>query len=377
MIELKMDQYDKLIRVALDTKINTFIWGPSGIGKSQQMEATVRNYAKEKGIDYIFSDVRLSDRQPDDWGIPQVIKDTNGDDITTHTRPGFLPPSDYKGLFVIMFDEYPLGGRPERAAVMQIVTERRLRQFSLPENTVIFAAGNYTNSSHGGQPLKEQEKKRWCHVQVTTDKKSIRENLRSKIDSLTYDLIGLKNFVPFSEDREDWTLDQQVSVCPRLIAMHGILGSYIQHSVSIGTYKDPALRAVLTAMSQGLIGELNSQMYFQLLNDNTTINYLECLQSPETEFFLFSDNELLAISDFVIKNDFSTDPINVEMLSLRIEHLLDVLNGKNNEMRDTLIMFIFSSSDPILNTVAYSLLNGPNSKLYMSHLESNAFKSAG
>jgi hypothetical protein len=109
------------------------LWGPPGIGKSQ----LVRAVAERHGVRLI--DVRLSQMEPADLrGIPfrhegQVI----------WSVPALLPDRERHGVRGILFlDEITAAPPAVTAAAYQLILDRRLGEYEVPDGWAIFAAGN-------------------------------------------------------------------------------------------------------------------------------------------------------------------------------------------------------------------------------------------
>ena len=127
----------KSIVRAFKKKRPLFIWGPPGIGKSdivhqigEQMEAHV-------------IDIRLSLWEPTDIkGIPYFDPNQNK---MVWGAPSELPDakmaSKYK--FIILFlDEMNSAAPSVQAAAYQLILNRKVGQYTLPDNVLIIAAGN-------------------------------------------------------------------------------------------------------------------------------------------------------------------------------------------------------------------------------------------
>ncbi len=114
-----------------------FIWGPPGIGKS--------DIIKQMGedLDAHVIDIRLSLWEPTDIkGIPYFDSD-NGK--MSWAPPIELPDADMakKHKKIILFmDEMNSAAPAVQAAAYQLVLNRRVGTYYLPDNVLIVAAGN-------------------------------------------------------------------------------------------------------------------------------------------------------------------------------------------------------------------------------------------
>jgi len=109
------------------------LWGPPGIGKSQM----VAQVAQKHKIPVI--DIRLSQMEPSDLrGIPFRIEDR-----VEWAIPSMLPDSSRHGMQGILFlDEITSAPPSVSAAAYQLILDRRLGDYIVPEGWAIFAAGN-------------------------------------------------------------------------------------------------------------------------------------------------------------------------------------------------------------------------------------------
>ena len=109
------------------------VWGPPGIGKSR----IIARIAQSQGVPLI--DIRLSQMEPTDLrGIPF----RNGSRVEWSV-PALLPDAERHGERGILFlDEITSAPPTVTAAAYQLILDRRLGEYQVPEGWVIFAAGN-------------------------------------------------------------------------------------------------------------------------------------------------------------------------------------------------------------------------------------------
>jgi len=109
------------------------LWGPPGVGKSQ----IIAQVAQRHEVPLI--DIRLSQMEPSDLrGIPF----RNGD-IVEWAVPAMLPDAKRHGEAGILFlDEITSAPPSVSAAAYQLILDRRLGEYRIPDGWAIFAAGN-------------------------------------------------------------------------------------------------------------------------------------------------------------------------------------------------------------------------------------------
>jgi MoxR-like ATPase len=111
-----------------------FLLGPSGIGKS----AVVWQAAEELGIPVI--DLRLAQCDPVDLrGVPSVQ-----DGVTVWNRPDFFPGDD-QPAGILFLDEITSAPQSIQAVAYQLVLDRKVGSYRLPDGWMIVAAGNRAN----------------------------------------------------------------------------------------------------------------------------------------------------------------------------------------------------------------------------------------
>lgn len=133
--ELK-NTIEKVYKLSQDEKkyISIMIWGAPGVGKS----AAVRQIAKDLKIDFI--DLRLSLLNPVDLrGLPSRSKEGNK---ATWLIPDFLPNGNHKKNGILFLDEINLAPQSVMSAGYQLILDRKLGNYQVPEGWIIVAAGN-------------------------------------------------------------------------------------------------------------------------------------------------------------------------------------------------------------------------------------------
>jgi hypothetical protein len=109
------------------------LWGPPGVGKSQ----IIAEIAALHGVKLI--DIRLSQMEPTDLrGIP-----FRKGDFVEWSQPAVLPRVEADGERGILFlDEITSAPPTVSAAAYQLILDRCLGEYEVPEGWAIFAAGN-------------------------------------------------------------------------------------------------------------------------------------------------------------------------------------------------------------------------------------------
>lgn len=129
---MKSSQIARILPTLIDLKLSVFIKGPVGAGKS----SLVHQIGEKLGLE-VRDTVRASQMDPTD------IKGFPAPDAKTKTmswlRPDFLPT---KGKGILFLDELTSGHPTVQAACYQLVLDRKVGDYVLPEGWAVIAAGN-------------------------------------------------------------------------------------------------------------------------------------------------------------------------------------------------------------------------------------------
>lgn len=148
-MEITHKQLQEQISISYETKQPLFIWGGTGIGKSQVIKQTAEKIAKGLDLEFTedvknvkafgFLDIRISQLEPSDLrGLPIQ-------NLTTKTTDWLIPnwlPQEKDGKGIIFFDELNLSPPSIQAVAYQLILDRRIGDYVLPEGWVIVSAGN-------------------------------------------------------------------------------------------------------------------------------------------------------------------------------------------------------------------------------------------
>lgn len=149
-----VEYLDALIRH--DIKMSTMIWGPPGIGKSSIVAQTTKQYRLE------FIDVRLSQLAPTDLrGLP-VPK--NG--VSRWYPPEFLPAG---GKGVLFLDELNMAPPAIQGMAQQLILDRKVGSYVVPEDWFIWAAGNRKEDRAAVFDMPAPLANRFVHLEVEPD----------------------------------------------------------------------------------------------------------------------------------------------------------------------------------------------------------------
>jgi hypothetical protein len=157
-------QARKAIHKAFKAKRPVFLWGPPGIGKSE----VVSDIADELGG--IMIDLRMAQMEPTDIrGIPFYNKDISKMDWA---EPVDLPTEEFAAQYpivVLFLDEMNSAPPSVQAAGYQLVLNRRVGKYKLPDNVVIIAAGNRESDKGVTYRMPMPLANRFVHIEMKPD----------------------------------------------------------------------------------------------------------------------------------------------------------------------------------------------------------------
>jgi len=143
---------------------SVMIWGAPGIGKSQ----TVAEVAREAKIELI--DLRLSQLAPTDLrGLPVADHDSR---TARWYPPEFLPRT---GEGILFLDELNMAPPAMQGIAQQLVLDREVGSYKLPEGWHVWAAGNRAEDGASVFQMPSALQNRFVHVTVEANFDSFRQ----------------------------------------------------------------------------------------------------------------------------------------------------------------------------------------------------------
>jgi len=135
------------------------LWGPPGVGKSQIVAQVAAAHRTQ------VIDIRLSQMEPSDLrGIPFRVENR-----VEWAVPAILPDEERHGVWGILFlDEITSAPPAVSAAAYQLILDRRLGEYRIPDHWAIFAAGNRQGDRGVTYTMPAPLANRFSHFEVDT-----------------------------------------------------------------------------------------------------------------------------------------------------------------------------------------------------------------
>lgn len=200
---VKLSEAKKYLKHHFKQKRPVFLWGQPGIGKSELIHSIANEMNNTKVID-----IRLPLWEPTDIkGIPYYNSDSG---TMEWAPPAELPKEDdakdYDNI-ILFLDEMNGAARNVQAAAYQLVLDRRVGTYKLPDNVVMVAAGNRESDKGVSYSMPAPLANRFLHYEIRVDFEDWQNWAVNKgihpdvVGYLTFSKKDLNSFDPSSRER--------------------------------------------------------------------------------------------------------------------------------------------------------------------------------
>ena len=157
---LSPNDLTEVLALLVEDRQPAMVWGPAGAAKSQIAQqvaaATNRHYV----------DIRALLHEPVDLrGIPW----RDSSDRTRWASPDFLPPADDPGRWLLNLEELPSAVPMVQAALYQLVLDRKIGEYTLPEGASLIACGNRETDRGIVHRMPAPLASRFVHLEIRVD----------------------------------------------------------------------------------------------------------------------------------------------------------------------------------------------------------------
>jgi hypothetical protein len=238
-----------------------FVWGAPGIGKSDIVAEVARSQNRPlidirlplmeptdiRGIPYL-ADVKVFDKDGklvrDEQNVPLTEK------VFRWSNPSDLP-TDESSRALVFFDEMSAAPPSVQAATYQIILNRKIGNYTLPEDVVIVAAGNRVKDKGVAYNMPMPLANRFSHVTLTVDFDDWKE--WALLNRVHKDIVGYLSFQPNDLNVFNPSADTYAFATPRSWYFASEL---IQEEDADGKLVDTSLPTeVLGDLVKGTVGE--------------------------------------------------------------------------------------------------------------------------
>ncbi|RLI75117.1 hypothetical protein DRP05_15305 [Archaeoglobales archaeon] len=275
----------EIVKKVYEEKLSTFIWGRTGVGKSQSVRRAAKEIAEKYGLKYVewpnwsdprtefvLIDIRLSHVEPSDLiGMPKLV-DEEG--VTKWYAPNWLKAISkekekelgIKIRGILFLDELNLAPPLVQNASYQLVLDRRLGEVEVADGIAIIAAGNLTEDQAYTFDMPLPLRTRFVHATLRppTIDEWVEWAKENGIDSRIIAFLKMQPSMLFKEMSEDRTFPT-----PR---------GWEFASKLIANERDAKKAAMYVAMACGVVAGTQFKAFLKL---SETIDLKELLENPE------------------------------------------------------------------------------------------------
>ena len=153
---MKPSKLYEALHALIGERVPLHIWGACGVGKSQIVAQVATD------LDYDFLDVRAVQLDPVNLrGLPRIAADQ-----TEWVPPKFLPAG---GKGILFLDELTSAPQMTQAGCYQLVLDRKLGEYKLPDEWVVIAAGNPASERGVHFAMPRPLRNRFVHLELEAD----------------------------------------------------------------------------------------------------------------------------------------------------------------------------------------------------------------
>jgi MoxR-like ATPase len=228
---MKPSKLYEALHALIGERVPLHIWGPCGVGKSQ----IVGQVAVD--LDYNFLDVRAVQLDPVDLrGLPRIASDQ-----TEWVPPKFLPTT---GKGILFLDELTSAPQMTQAGCYQLVLDRKLGEYVLPEGWVVIAAGNPASERGVHFAMPRPLRNRFVHLELEADlddwcKWAVKARIRPEIIAFLRFKPELLHAADTTADANAWRHGRRPIVRPNFASTERVRRQECGDEVERGTLHFP------------------------------------------------------------------------------------------------------------------------------------------
>jgi hypothetical protein len=178
--EVSGERYDRLVAHVYDANVQRMrrglqpvplcVWGLPGIGKTQ----SVREFAEARRVNFLQINPAQFEEMGDLTGMPKVIDpntpDDPTDDYTMYIMPEWAQQMHRRGgEGILLLDDVNRADDRILRGIMQLLQDRRMFNWALPERWQIFLTANPDGGEFSVTPMDDALLTRMMHATMTFD----------------------------------------------------------------------------------------------------------------------------------------------------------------------------------------------------------------
>ena len=235
---MKPSELYEALHALISERVPLHVWGACGVGKSQ----VVAQVATDRKCDFL--DIRAVQLDPVDLrGLPRISGDR-----AEWVPPKFLPLG---GEGILFLDELTAAPQMTQAGCYQLVLDRKLGEYRLPDGWVVIAAGNPASERGVHFSMPRPLRNRFVHLDLEPDfidwcKWALKASIRPEI-------IAFLRFKPALLHDPDATSDVNAWPTPRSWEMASNVLSGLAHRQQSGFFAGTT--EIEAQLLEGTIGE--------------------------------------------------------------------------------------------------------------------------
>jgi len=242
---LRPSELSQVLALLVEARQPVVVWGPPGAAKSQIAQqvaaATNRQYVDVRALLLDPVDLR---------GIPW----RDASDRTRWAPPAFLPPSDDAGRWLINLEELPSAVPMVQAALYQLVLDRKVGEYELPEGASLIACGNRETDRGVVHRMPTPLASRFVHLEIRVD---VEDWLAwGAANGVVSEVLFFVTYEPDLLHRFDPQSTEKAFPCPRT-------WEFVSNIVKHRNGLDPATER---ALFRGTVGEAAAVEFSAFLN---------------------------------------------------------------------------------------------------------------
>jgi hypothetical protein len=226
-------------------KHSAFLWGPPGIGKS----SIVKKVAADNDLQ--LTDLRISQLAPTDIrGLPYLE-----DGQAKFAPPSFLPT---EGKGILFVDEFNMASPSMMSIAQQLILDRQVGDYVVPEGWFIVAAGNRAEDRAAVSQMPAPVANRFIHFNVESDLTSWKEYaIKSGVNE---QIVSFLNFRPqllfdFNKNATAWPSPRSWDFANSLISIGLDLNAAVGEGAAAEFYAYQSIYSRLPDVDAILNGE--------------------------------------------------------------------------------------------------------------------------